>query len=216
MPANKITDLFLKPVELLLNRGLHESTTAAAIARDLEGRTLALRVEATPLDLRIRIADGRIRVTAPDSGTADAAISGSPIGLGRLLGADPQATVREGAVQVSGDSEIADAFRDLLRYASPDFEEELSRLVGDPLAHQAGNAVRGLARWNQAAARTLTRSIGEYLTEESGVLPTRQEMQDFSRAVDELVNAVARAEARVQRAQRDRAGMAAAPKENRG
>lgn len=190
-------EILLRPFELLLNRGLAQSTSAQALAQGLEGRVLALTLDGTPLDLRLRVAGGRIAVALADATAPDAAIRGTPLALGRLLRDDPQAAVRDGAVKLSGDTDIAERFRALLRFAAPDLEEELARVVGDPVARQAGNAARAAGDWAGKAAESLARSTGEYLTEESRVLPTRTEVDAFARRVDALVNDVDRAAARV-------------------
>ncbi len=191
--------ILLRPVELLLNRGLAQSTSAQAIARELEGRILGLTVEGTPIDLRLAIAGGRINVSLPDGAAPDASLGGTLLGLGRLLRADPQAAIREGSVHMRGDTEIAGRFRDLLRFATPDFEEELARLVGDPLARQAGNAARTFGEWSTAAGNSVARSVSEYLQHEARVVVAESELSGFARAVDALVNDVARAEARIRR-----------------
>ena len=88
---------------------------------------------------------------------------------------------------------------ELLDWARPDWEEELSRHVGDVAAHQLGNLVRGGLAWMQQAADTLTRDAGEYLKEESRDLPTRYEVDRFLDDVDRLAADLGRAEARVAR-----------------
>jgi ubiquinone biosynthesis protein UbiJ len=197
-----ITELLLRPVEVLLNQGLQQSATAAAMARELEGRTLALRVEITPFDMRLHIRDGRFRVTARGPELPDAAISGTLLSLGRLLGADPQAAIRAGVVRITGDAEIAEAFRNLLHHAKPDLEEQLSALVGETLAHEAGSAARAVNAWSERTADHITRSLGAYLTERSRLLITNAELAQFAREVDDLVNDVARIDARLQQCRR--------------
>ena len=190
-------ELLLRPFEQLLNRGLEQSTSAQGLARELEGRVLALTVEATPLDLRLNVRDGKLRLTLPDGAAPDASIAGTALSLGRLLRDDPQALIREGAVRFGGDTEMAARFRALLGFAVPDFEEELAKLFGDPLARQMGNAARGFANWSQATGESLTRSAAEYVQHEARVTPTKGELTDFASRVDELVNDVARTEARL-------------------
>lgn len=188
-----------RPFELILNRGLGRSTSAQAIARGLEGRSLALIADGTPLDVRIEVTGGRLRVTLPDGAAPDARICGGALSLSRLLRLDPRAPIRDGSVRISGDAEIAEQFRDLLQFATPDLEEELAQLAGDPLAHEVGNGVRAFRRWSRAAGRSVARSMTEYLQEESRMLPTQSEIREFAHAVDDIVNDVARAEARVSR-----------------
>jgi len=189
----------LKPVELLINRGIGLSSTALAMAVALEGRSLDVRLDGTPVALRLSARDGQVRATPAGGPPASATLSGSPLAMIRLLGGDPQALIREGDVRISGDTDVANQFRDLLHMARPDLEDELSKLVGDPVAHQFGNLARGFADWGARAAESLSRSVGEYLTEERRTLPTRAEAEEFYRDVDRVANDVERTEARLAR-----------------
>ncbi len=192
-----LAELFLRPVETLLNRGLAQSDAAQALARKLDGRSLGLTVEGTPLDLRLRVEGGRVRALLPDGSIPDAGIRGGPLSLGRLLREDAQAAVRGGAVRFSGDSEIAGLFGDLLRAAAPDLERELTRFVGAPLARELGEAGRAFTDWSAATGQRIEREVAQYLHEESRLLPTRDEVAQFTRRVDRLVDDVERAEARL-------------------
>jgi ubiquinone biosynthesis protein UbiJ len=105
--------------------------------------------------------------------------------------------MRSGTVRIEGDAEVAQAFRDLLKAAQPDVEEELSRLIGDVGAHQLGNLARGALQFGQRVADTFARNVSEYLQEESRDLMTRVEVDEFIEAVDQLRDGVDRAEARL-------------------
>ncbi len=188
-----------RPLELLINRGIGLSSTAQAMAAALDGKALDVRLDDTPLAIRLTARDGQMRVTPIGEMTAAATLAGSPLAMIRLLGGDPQALIREGDVRMTGDTDVANQFRDLLHMARPDLEDELSKFVGDPVAHQLGNLARGFADWGARAAGSLSRSVGEYLTEERRTLPTRPEAQEFFKDVDRLANDVERAEARLNR-----------------
>ncbi len=187
----------LAPLEALIQRGLARSSTAAAIAAQLDGRTLMLRLAGTTFGIRLRVAEGRVTATPADPEAADATLSGGPLGLLRLALGDPQAPVREGQVRVEGDAEVAGAFRELLAMVRPDIEEELSRVIGDVAAHEVGSATRSALAWAGQAAQSLSRSLSEYLREERRLLPSRTEVSEFLEAVDRLASDVERAEARL-------------------
>ena len=196
-----------RPIELLINRGIGLSSTARAMAVALDGEILDVRVDGTPLRLRLTALEGRVRVTAASAEPPAAAIlSGSPLAMIRLLGGDPQALIRAGDVQMTGNTDVANQFRDLLHMARPDLEEELSKLTGDPVAHQIGNLARDIVDWGARTAESVSRSVGEYLTEERRTLPTRPEVEEFYREVDRAANDVERAEARLTRLKNRRKG----------
>jgi ubiquinone biosynthesis protein UbiJ len=217
--------LVLGPIEKLLNRGVGQSVTAQNIAKELEGRSVEVRMEGIPLQMRLSVTNGAIGVartpktsTETSTGTsaeapagtspgiwpatpAEARISATPLGLLRLLGPGAQEAIRQGSVRFTGDTELAERFRKLLLYARPDLEEELSHLVGDAAAHEFGRFVSGLSAWGGKALASVSRSLSEYLQEESRVVPTKRELAAFAGEVDKLVNDVARAEANVRDAQ---------------
>lgn len=198
--------LLLEPLRALVNRGLRGSATAAALAADLEGRSLALAISGTPLRLTLVVRNGLVDLEPGTPDTPDTLLEGPPLSLLALLGGDPQAPLRAGQVRLSGSTEVADRYRELLAAAAPDLEEELSRLVGDPAAHQAGRLARGGARWARHAAGSLARSLGEYLREERRTLPSRPEVAEWIAAVDTLRSDVERAEARLARLARRQPG----------
>lgn len=188
-----------KPLEALLNRGIADSREASRLSRSLLGRSLRVELRGLPLALEIVASEDGVELTEGGSHTPDCLISGLPLSLARLgLTADPE-LFRQGAVSISGDPVVAQDFKRLLDLARPDWEEELSRRVGDVAAHQIGNAARSLARWGRETAETLSRDTGEFLKEESRDLPTRFEVDEFLDQVDALSGDLDRAEVRLRR-----------------
>jgi ubiquinone biosynthesis protein UbiJ len=194
-----LSEILFLPFEAFLNRGLQQSEAARAQAGELEGRVLALTVEGTPFDLRLRVGGGRITVGLPDGTAPDASIGGTPLGLARLLGQEPRSALRDGSVHLAGDVELAGQFQELLRLASPDIGQELTRLVGEPMAREIEGARRAFAEWSGATGDRLARNVAEYLQADSRMVPGSAEFADFARRVDGLVNDVERAAARIQR-----------------
>lgn len=204
MTMTSLSALALKPLEHLLNRGIGLSSTAGAMAVALEGKSLDIQLDGTPLALQLIARNGRLQVipTKAESGTGDGSyvgVAGSPVAMLRLLGGDPQALIRDGDIRMTGDTDVANQFRDLLHMARPDLEEELSKLIGDPLAHRVGVVGREFVDFSRRTVDSVSRSVGEYFTEERRTLPTRFETQEFYRDVDTLVNDVERAAARLAR-----------------
>lgn len=189
--------MILDQLVALLNRNVAMSTRAQELAARLEGRSLALRVEGLPLSFTASIRSGQVALATGTEAPADATVSGTPITLLSLVAAEARTRLSSTPVTVAGDAEVAEGFQDLLRAARPEFEEELSRHIGDVAAHQVGNLVRSAADWGRKTASTFAANVGEYLQEEGRDLVTRTEMDEFLHDVDELREAADRLEARV-------------------
>ncbi len=186
-----------------------ETACNSALALDPEVRarlvTLADKVIAVELlGVNIRLyflphAQG-VQVLSDYAGEADTLLRGAPLSLLRLaLSAAPSDELFAGGAELRGDTATGQAFQDILRALHLDWEELLSRLAGDSVAHQAGRAARSVAAQAQHNAQTVQDDVREYLIEEAGLLVNRHEVTQFLDQVDTLRSDVDRLEARLRR-----------------
>ena len=190
----------------VLNRNVAQSTRATSLAAQLDGRVLALALEGTPVTLYLKVGDGRIAIDTRHDGVADARLAGTPLSLLSLAGRGAADRMRSVGIRIEGDAEVAQRFQNLLQQAQPDFEEELSRVVGDVAAHQVANVARGIFDWGRKAADSFSQDVAEYLQEEGRDVPTRVELEEFLESVDHLREAADRLEARLARLESQRTG----------
>jgi ubiquinone biosynthesis protein UbiJ len=132
-----------------------------------------------------------------DDAPADATLRGGVLSLLALSSDSAQAVIQRGDVVITGDSEVARGFRELAQLLRPDFEEELSLLIGDVPAHQLARLARLGASLSTRAADTTLRNLAEYLGHERGDLVSRNEGEQFLRGVDSLREGVDRLQARL-------------------
>jgi ubiquinone biosynthesis protein UbiJ len=172
--------------------------TLARLGR-LEGKVIAVELEGAGVTLFL-LPDGRgFRLMGHYEGEPDTRLRGTPLALLRLNGGKPGEGLFSGAVKIEGDVELGQRVQRILGGLDIDWEEHLSRLTGDVVAHQIGNAVRGLLRWSEQAAASLGRGFADHVQEERRDLPPRWEVEEFLAGVDELRSAVDRLEARLRR-----------------
>jgi ubiquinone biosynthesis accessory factor UbiJ len=191
MPA---TPAWLASAEAAFNRNIAVSSSAAALTKRLGGSSLQIEVDGITR-VRAECAGGRLALLAGEDSQADAVISGSaPALLQMLRGAASQS---RSSVQIRGDAEIANLYRELFAAARPDLEEELSRWVGDLPARHLSQLAKSVRTWARRARRTAGENISEYLQEEGRDLVTQSEMEEFLRGVDGVREGVDRIEARL-------------------
>ena len=155
-----------------------------------------VRVESLVGPLSVAIAeDGQI-LPVELGETPDLVISLSPLAAAQWF-TDRPAVWRE--ARVEGDAELAAAISHVAANLRWDFEEDLSRVVGDAAAHRVGQNVRRLATWPGDAAESAARGVAEYLAEEKHVLATPLQTEAFTKNVDELRDAVERLDKRMDR-----------------
>lgn len=173
--------------------------------RTLNGKVVAIELQGLNTTFYLAFNDDRVRVQAHLLGDADACISGTPLSLlrMRLQGRrEQQQSLFGGDVTLSGDAELGREVNALLDELDIDWEEQLSRLLGDVVAHQIGSRARAFGDWARQTLDTLTEDGREYLHEEAHLLVSRAELEPFLAAVDVLRDDVERLEKRIERAQR--------------
>ena len=94
--------------------------------------------------------------------------------------------IAAGELQISGDIDLGSRFKRVLEDVDLDWEEPLSRVLGDVVAHRIGQTARSALAWGRKAAEHLTRDTVEYFQEESRILAPRVRVEEFMKAVDTL------------------------------
>jgi ubiquinone biosynthesis protein UbiJ len=94
-----------------------------------------------------------------------------------LRSRDPAAITA--VLHVQGDAALAQVVSDLARDLRWDVEDELARVVGDLAASRLLGLGRGMAEGMQTAGQRLAENVGEYLTEENGLMLTRPTYENW-------------------------------------
>jgi len=189
----------LAPVANVLNRNIRETTPARELCDKLDGVVVAVRVRGTALATWFVIEDGQLHLSTDHDGEPDVLITGSLLTLARMSGDAGLEALRDGSLELAGDTHTAERFQRLMTLARPDVEEELSGVIGDAAAHRLGEIARGIAAWGRDARATMGANIREYLQEESRDVPSRYEVERFAAEVDALRDDVDRLAARIGR-----------------
>jgi len=130
-------------------------------------------------------------------GAPDTTISGRPVSLAKLTIMNDTQVMFAGEVTISGDVELGQRFKKLLENMDIDWEEHLSRVTGDIVAHKTGHAIREMAVWWRNNSERAQQNGREYLQEEVNILPEKHEVEAFFSDVESLRDDVARLAARI-------------------
>ncbi|MCP4301848.1 MAG: sterol-binding protein [Gammaproteobacteria bacterium] len=193
----------LRPIANVLNRNIRATTLARELCEKLAGTVVAIRVRDTAPAPRLVVHDHSLELATDTDHEPDVLISGSLLTLARMAGVSGVGAIRDGSLELTGDPILAQDFQQLLSYAKPDLEEELSGVVGDAAAHRLGEFARGVSNWGREARSTMGANIREYLQEESRDVPSHHEVDRFTAKVNALRDDVDRLEARINRLQDD-------------
>ena len=137
----------------------------------------------------------RISVQTPPR-EADAIIRARLMALANLaFSGDKLSSSMEQRIEISGHVSVAQKFQRLLQEIDIDWEEQLSKLLGDAVAFRIGQGVNHTRNWAQESARSFSEAGRDFLQNDSASLPSNSEFKRFNQQVTEMRNAVDRMEA---------------------
>lgn len=205
-PFDSLKPLAGRALEAALNRALALDPDTREALKPLEGRKIALSLEAPALALQIGVAGERLQVgpvepsEEPDlavRSTLGGLLAQLPAFMGNALRKDNAAPV--GRVHVSGDAELARHLQSLANRFDPDWQQPFVSVFGEIVGVQVANAARGALRQLRSAGANLAQNAAEFVTEESRDVVGRTELNAFHDDVDALRDDVERLQAKVDR-----------------
>ena len=182
--------LISTPAAVLLNRLLDAEPWARARLAPFAGETVQFSFPPVPA---LRLAIGEGGHIAPGGSEPSLTLSlRDGVLVAMTAAAAPGEDRLMQAIDISGNARLASEILLLARHLRWDAEEDLSRWVGDVLAHRIAGAARAIAGWHLDAGRRVSESVMEYVIEERGLLVRRSEFGVFSAEVAQLRDRVAR------------------------
>lgn len=194
----KIMDMAIWPINKLINNALQLDPESLARITPLAGRVLALEFSGIEQTLYVYLQVDRIRLSFNFRGEANTTLTGTPFAFFRYLLEKPANTINSD-IKINGDPHFAQEIQLILQGLSIDWEEQLSKFIGDSAAYQMGKVGKGLKQWLQESRAALRKNTTQYLQEETSQLPTRVEVDHFLKKVDELRDDVERLSTKIKK-----------------
>lgn len=177
----------------------HDESIAGKLAK-LEGKVISIENTLPPFTLFLFPSINGIQISTDYNAEPDAIIRGNPVSLTALMTSTKKSDVMFSQhASLHGDTVVGQEFSNILKQVDFDWEEELSHLTGDPVAHQIGRTVRALSDWGKDVMASSQMNVSEYLHEEIRLLPAREEINGFLADIDQLRNDTDRLEQRITR-----------------
>jgi len=202
--VNELPTAFAAVLETAINQVLQLDPDTVDQLRLIQGKVIAVELQGMNVTLYLMPQEvsqkKALSVFGHFEGVPDTVLRGTPIAMAKMgLVKNAGDVLFEGDVEISGDVELGQLFREILDGLDIDWEEHLSHVTGDIVAHKMGNFVRGLFGWSKKTTEILGQDAAEYLQEESRELPNRREVESFLKNIDTLRSDVDRMEMRVSR-----------------
>ena len=189
-------------LETAFNKYLALDPEAPEKLTAIEGKVIAIAIKGPNRNIYLSINNREIQFLKEYDTEPDATIIGSPAALFRLgIHQDAAPLFFAGEVEIRGDTRIGRQFKSMLTEMEIDWEEYLSRMVGDMAAHRISGMLNELREWTASAYDNFANDVGEYLQEETRDVVGEAELGIFYQQVDNLRDDTERLKARIDRLQ---------------
>lgn len=185
---------------------LAESALNQALALDPATRTALLAeldeplgMEAQPPGLTLTLArhgDG-ISLRSDRDTDPPVVVRGPPLALLALALGD-RSPLDQGRLVIEGQSQRVTALMRVLAELDPDLESVLAGPLGDVPAHLLARRLRRLLAWTRQASGALMANLEDYVQEEAGVVPPRNEAEVLFDDIRSLEAETSTLEARIE------------------
>ncbi len=191
----------LAGLEFLVNKALQLDPATMNRLAELDGRVLLVHCHSPHIKVYcLPGIKGMQFKSWHDDAEVDSTLSGKLSQFVQLLQADDKAAALiNGELSVHGNSQDFVALQSILAQLDVDWEQPIARVFGDVGGHQLGRLIRGGLAFGQQAQENLQTQLEQFVHQEAGVLPAREELESFYQDVSDLNLRVDRLQARVAR-----------------
>jgi ubiquinone biosynthesis protein UbiJ len=176
-----------------LNRLLRASPWALERLQPHAGKTALL--VCPPWQVRVAVSETGELTRADTAAAPDVVILTTPGLLLRVASGDDAAWSE---AKLEGDIQLAGAIDYVRRNLRWDYEETLSRFLGDIAAHRIAGAVHVADRWRRTAGLNFARGVAEYAAHENPRIASAAAVSEFNTEVDRTRDDVDRLEKRIE------------------
>lgn len=188
----------------IINLYLRLDPAVADQLTKLSGNILKIEMPSLSINFYIKITDNGIELIQHYEGLADTIIRGTPLSLlSLLIKNNTHAELQNQNIIIIGNIELAQQFRNIFSDLEIDWEEYLSKVVGDPIAHTLMTKLHSLADWIHSTHKSIERNVNEYIHEEVNLFPPHLACSDFYSDIDNLRDDVERLSQRIERLQKN-------------
>jgi ubiquinone biosynthesis protein UbiJ len=176
----------------LLQHLTAQNAWSASILKPYAGKSVL--IDFALFDMALVILENGNLATAGETNIADATVTIPPSLLPRLLAKDESSKLK---IQIEGDAELATTLAKVFAEMRWDYEDDLSKLVGDVPAFNISEAARHSSRTIKQTTVNLAEMLSEYWQEEQPILAKKRHIEQFNNDVDNLRADVERLEKRL-------------------
>lgn len=190
------SNIIIAAQEAILNRYLSLDPESKEYLRLLSGKVI--KIEIGPLTYYWFFKSDLIYLNKDYSGPADLILRGSTLDFLRMAFIKKDMAPIDIPLQIVGDMELGKQFKEFFLNLEIDYEEQLSKIVGDAIAYPMVQVLKTINLWAKQNIENFNQNVTNFVQTEMNWLVTDEELQLFFSEVDDLRDDCARLDTRLE------------------
>lgn len=179
--------IFLPSLANAINAYLKLDPESQKRLQKLRGKVITLELLPFHLVFQCFFKESGLEIAADETLPAETKISGTPLQLcGVMLTKENRNHFFADDVAITGDAALGQQVIELFDDLQIDWEEHMSRFIGDVPAYHIGRFVSQVGNWFQNTEKSFAQDVTDYIHEEVKWFPSREALTDFFNEVDTL------------------------------
>jgi len=187
-------------IEFALNKIINLDPQGYKLIQPFTDKVIKLEIFSPDILIYLLASGSHFQVFENFEGDVDTTIKMSMLNLAKLSmqnNNEKSKAVFNGNIKIKGNVALGQKFQKLFNQLDIDWEEHLSQITGDIVAHQVAKSGKQLITWASNTKKTLSLDIAEFLQYETRDLLEKREVEDFYQKIDNTREFYDRLEAKV-------------------
>lgn len=187
----------IKTLEKTFNRYLNLDSDSPKLLKPLIGKVMGIHIKRPKIAIYFSFNENDVQLSTEPPETVNTEIYTTLFQLMRLKLTQSSSLINT-QFHIQGDVDTAQRFNELFEKHHIDWEEHLSKLIGDVTAHKMMQLLQKSSGVIKNNKEKLSQDITEYCQEEAMFLPSNNEVEIFRRDVDDLRLQIDRLQAKIE------------------
>jgi len=187
----------IKTMEKTFNRYLSLDNDSPQLLKPLIGKVMGIHIKRPKVAIFFAFHTEGVQLSTEAPDKINTEIYTTLFQLMRLKW-NKSSSLANAQFHITGEVETAQLFNELFEKHQIDWEEHLSKIIGDVTAHKMMQLLRKPAGFIKTNQEKLSKDITEYCQEEAMLLPSNNEVEIFRRDIDELRLQIDRLQAKIE------------------
>lgn len=186
----------MTPIEKAINFALLQMEDIPDL-KQLEGKMIQVHLLPVEVSFFIKLMNREIKITHTSEEPAVTKITGYPSTFLKFLVSKSKTIPAD--IQVEGDLNSLTHLNRVLQEFDLDWEELLSKFIGDPATHVVSHGIKRFTNWFKDRSEATKSNLSEFAIDEVQIVPAKIELETFYKEVDELRDQTERLAMKIER-----------------